>query len=190
MPGSPLAGVTALLIGSAGANNQTAPDALAFTDDIWQPVMQWPVGGTSALYAPGRLVMGFGAEATSGMGATTARRELIDRCLGLLDPAWTTLDDRGSQPIPARQTVPGPLMAAPNPFNPRTRLTFQLADPGPARLVIHDIRGAVVSELLGEDLDAGSHTLSFDGTALPSGMYFARLESGGQVQVRKLLLLK
>jgi hypothetical protein len=190
VPGGPLAGITALLIGSAGANNQTAPDALAFTDDIWQPVMQWPAGSFSTLYAPGRLVMGFGAEATSGMGATTARRELIDRCLGLLDPAWTTLDDGGTHPIPPRQTVLGPLTAAPNPFNPRTRLAFQLAEPGPARLVIHDIRGAVVSELLGQDLDAGSHTLHFDGTALPSGMYFARLESGGQVQVRKLLLLK
>jgi len=190
LTGGPLDGVTALLIGTAGANNQTAPDALSAVDDIWQPVMQWPNGQHSAFAAPGLLVLGFGLEATSGMGATTPRSVFMDRCLGLLDPAWTAVDDGDTHPVPPRETALGPLAAAPNPFNPQTRLTFHLAHPGPTRLVIHDIRGAVVAKLFGQDLEAGSHTLLFDGTALPSGVYFARLESGGQVQVRKLLLIK
>lgn len=132
--GGPLEGVTALIIGSAGANNQTTPDALSAVDDIWQPVMQWPNGQYSAFAAPGLLVLGFGLEATSGMASTTARSVFMDRCLGLLDPSWTAVDAGSPHPLPPQQTALGLLAAAPNPFNPWTRLTFQLAIPGPARL--------------------------------------------------------
>jgi len=88
------------------------------------------------------------------------------------------------------------LSAHPNPFNPSTRITFGLPAAGPVSLSILDVQGRVVRHLLeGEARAAGSQTVAWDGRdglgrSLPSGLYFARLEVGGQRAVSKLLLLQ
>jgi hypothetical protein len=83
----------------------------------------------------------------------------------------------------------------PNPFNPTTRLAFELAAPGYARLAIFDVRGRWVRTLADAALAAGPHTLLWDGTdargsSVASGVYFARLTSDGQSAVRRLLLVR
>lgn len=80
--------------------------------------------------------------------------------------------------------------AAPNPFNPDTRLAFTLESPGPARLAVHDLRGAVVWERRFAHLSAGRHEVRFVGAGLPSGIYLCRLESAAASETRRLLLLK
>jgi len=86
--------------------------------------------------------------------------------------------------------------AYPNPFNPSTRITFGLPAAGPVSLSILDVQGRVVRHLLEGGLRAaGSQTVAWDGRdtlgrSLPSGLYFARLEAGGQRAVGKLLLLQ
>ena len=83
----------------------------------------------------------------------------------------------------------------PNPFNPRTVLSFALESPGHARLSIFDLRGMLVRNLLDRSLPAGPHTVTWDGRdgsgrQAGSGAYFFRLEAGGGVLERKMLLVR
>lgn len=85
--------------------------------------------------------------------------------------------------------------AQPNPFNPRTALSLVMPAAGGASLRIFDARGALVRHLLDDDLDAGEHRLEWDGCddagrALPSGVYFARLRTGGAAESVKLMLVR
>jgi hypothetical protein len=79
----------------------------------------------------------------------------------------------------------------PNPFNPATRLEFTLQKDGMTTLVIYNTIGQEVATLVNEMRKAGEyHQVIFDGSRLATGMYIARLQSGNQMQVKKLLLLK
>jgi hypothetical protein len=79
----------------------------------------------------------------------------------------------------------------PNPFNPNTTIGFTLQSSGPVTLKIYDAIGREVASVVNEALEAGVyHHVNFDGSRLASGVYYARLVSGGKMQVRKLLLMK
>jgi hypothetical protein len=83
----------------------------------------------------------------------------------------------------------------PNPFNPATRVAFDLARAGLARLDIHDARGRLVRRLVAEDLPAGRHERVWDGRddggqAVASGTYFARLAADGRLTMKTMLLMK
>jgi len=83
----------------------------------------------------------------------------------------------------------------PNPFQTGTSMTFGLPDAGPARLTVYDVRGRRVRVLLNRLVDAGPHTVLWDGrnergADSPSGIYFVRLEWHDQVRTQKLVLTR
>jgi len=78
----------------------------------------------------------------------------------------------------------------PNPFNPSTTINYTIQKKGTVKLTVYNLLGKVVATLIDESKSAGSHTVTFDGSELTSGIYFYRLESGSQVQVKKMTLLK
>jgi hypothetical protein len=78
----------------------------------------------------------------------------------------------------------------PNPFNAQTTIRFELARSAHARLIVHDLLGREVAQLINDVLSSGPHEISFDACALPSGVYFYSLISGNHRLTRKLLLLK
>jgi photosystem II stability/assembly factor-like uncharacterized protein len=78
----------------------------------------------------------------------------------------------------------------PNPFNPSTRIEFTLPKSGKVSLKVYDVLGREVAELVNETLNARDHVAVFNGSELPSGIYFARLEAAGLSQTRKMVLLK
>jgi plastocyanin len=78
----------------------------------------------------------------------------------------------------------------PNPFNPVTDVRFDLAHDGAVRLDVFNLMGQRVAELVNAPLAAGSHTVSFDASALPTGVYIYRLAADGQTVQRKMMLLK
>ncbi|MBK6766469.1 MAG: T9SS type A sorting domain-containing protein [bacterium] len=78
----------------------------------------------------------------------------------------------------------------PNPFNPTTTISFDLAAAGHATLKVLNIQGQEIATLVNGQLLAGSHVSAFDATGLPSGMYFTRLEVNGFTATEKMLLLK
>ncbi len=78
----------------------------------------------------------------------------------------------------------------PNPFNPSTEIRFNLNQPSPTVLKIYNLKGQEVATLVDEELLAGSYKVTFEPTNLPSGVYVYRLESVGQIEARKMILLK
>jgi plastocyanin len=78
----------------------------------------------------------------------------------------------------------------PNPFNPVTQIRFDLTRDGPAMLDVFNLMGQRVAQLVHAPLTAGSHTVSFDAGALPSGVYVYRLAADGQSVQKNMMLLK
>lgn len=81
----------------------------------------------------------------------------------------------------------------PNPFNPATKIKFSIpaAQTGSVvRLNIYDILGKEVRNLINRELASGSYEIEFNADNLPSGMYIYKLEFGGKVLSKKMLLLK
>jgi hypothetical protein len=78
----------------------------------------------------------------------------------------------------------------PNPFNPSTTIRFELAKAGNLTLKVYDVLGKEVRTLVDEYKTAGSYDVMFTTNNLPSGIYFCKLTSGNQTDVKKMLLLK
>lgn len=76
----------------------------------------------------------------------------------------------------------------PNPFRSSTTVRFALPTPSAVRLSVYDVLGREVAVVLDESMSAGLHTATFDGTALPSGVYLLRLETASGVQVQRIVL--
>ncbi len=83
----------------------------------------------------------------------------------------------------------------PNPFNPRTVVTFDLLRSGPVGLRVFDLRGGLVRTLVDEVRTAGRHEVTWEGLddrghRVASGVYFVALEAQGVRDVRKAVLVK
>ena len=78
----------------------------------------------------------------------------------------------------------------PNPFNAQTTISYSLPTADRVVLNIYDIMGRKVANLFNSRQDAGEHNIIWNATDLPSGIYFARLESGGHSENIRMILLK
>lgn len=83
----------------------------------------------------------------------------------------------------------------PNPFNPKTDILFNLTETGEVKLRVYSVSGRELATLVDGNLPAGRHTVNWDGKtadgeSVTSGIYFARIESGGETATRKMTLLK
>ncbi len=83
----------------------------------------------------------------------------------------------------------------PNPFNPATTISYDLKQMDTVTLRIFDMRGTVVNTLVDAQQQAGVYHVSWNGTdqlgnPVSSGVYVYQLESGSQIQQRKMLLVK
>jgi len=96
-------------------------------------------------------------------------------------------DSQGQSPVPAEFELS---QNYPNPFNPSTVFAYQLPSAGRVTLTVFDMLGRVVAVLVDDVKDAGSHSITFDASGRPSGVYFARLTAGGRSQMKKLVLMK
>ena len=80
--------------------------------------------------------------------------------------------------------------AYPNPFNPTTTLDFRAPAGSPASLAVYNLQGQLVATLFEGPASGAEQTAVFDGSSLASGVYMARLESGGASATTKLVLVK
>jgi flagellar hook assembly protein FlgD len=83
----------------------------------------------------------------------------------------------------------------PNPFNPTTHVTFDLAKAGPVDVAIYDVRGQLVRTLATGTMNSGRHDLVWQGRddagrSVASGVYFCRLSADGGTQSRKMILAR
>ncbi|MEJ2196004.1 MAG: T9SS type A sorting domain-containing protein [Ignavibacteriaceae bacterium] len=125
--------------------------------------------------------------AVSGTNLTTTGLNVTDVQVDLGSPIIVGVDGEDDYAVP---TVYSLSQNYPNPFNPSTTIKFGLPQAGNVSLVVYDILGGKVAELINSELVAGYHTINFNASKLSSGVYFYRIQAGDFVSVKKLMLLK
>jgi endoglucanase len=80
----------------------------------------------------------------------------------------------------------------PNPFNPSTTIEFSIAKAGFVQLNIYDLSGRHLDTLVSEKKETGDYAVKWDvsRSAVEAGIYFAKMDNGGQSEVIKMVLLK
>jgi len=78
----------------------------------------------------------------------------------------------------------------PNPFNPNTRIKFDLPNNSKVQLNIYNILGEKVAELVNGELDAGYHQIDWDDSNSPSGIYFYSISANNFRSIKKMILMK
>lgn len=82
------------------------------------------------------------------------------------------------------------LSSFPNPFNPVTEISFELIKNENIELTVFDVKGRQVADIHKGMLDKGTHSFSFDGSRLSSGIYYSVLKYGDKILTNKLILAK
>ena len=103
--------------------------------------------------------------------------------------------DADAQADPTLPTVVTLFGNYPNPFNPRTTIAYALPAATTVVLDIYDARGQLLRRLVHGHQAAGRHEVSWDGCdarggAVPTGVYFHRLQAGATVVAGKMLLVR
>ena len=85
---------------------------------------------------------------------------------------------------------PSLLQNYPNPFNPTTTIEFDLPNRTGIKIDIYNVLGQNICTLLDETKPAGRYSVPFDGSNLPSGVYFYRLQAGSHTDMKKMVMLR
>ncbi len=117
-------------------------------------------------------------------GVYEYRIAALDREGQEYESAVVTIEAR---PAPAASTLD---QNYPNPFNPATSIRFTLAAPVRATLKVYDIFWREIRTLIDEERPAGTCTVTFDASALPSGTYFYRLAAGEFSWTKRMNVVK
>jgi beta-glucuronidase len=99
----------------------------------------------------------------------------------------TGVDDRHPAETPAAFAL---YQNYPNPFNPTTKIQFTTVNSQLTIVNVYDLLGREVAVLVNEIMPAGKYTVTFNASALPSGVYFCRLTAGAFHDARKMMLLR
>jgi Secretion system C-terminal sorting domain len=79
----------------------------------------------------------------------------------------------------------------PNPFNPSTVvINYSVKEAGLVKLRVYDILGSEIAELVYETQESGNHSVEFNASDIPSGVYIYTLQVNGYSDSKKMLLLK
>jgi hypothetical protein len=93
----------------------------------------------------------------------------------------------GSNPVPLTFALS---QNYPNPFNPSTTISFDLPMGANVKLDVYNPLGQLVKTLVNAQMLSGSHSVLFDASQLPSGIYFYRLSANNYVESKKMVYLK
>ncbi|MBS1494021.1 MAG: T9SS type A sorting domain-containing protein [Bacteroidetes bacterium] len=78
----------------------------------------------------------------------------------------------------------------PNPFNPDTQIKFDISKTGFVSLIVFDINGKELNNLVNQNLAEGTYSYKYDASGLPSGVYFYQIKTSSFTQTKKMILLK
>ena len=216
VPSDPIFGEYPLLFisGAGGARNQTSCDILEWTGAA-DPVYYYDttaatIGGISVSdeLENWRLIfLGFGLEAVTVPVNRTdfiSRKQMLARAIDWLarSPA-VRVEENGATPEArfSEKTIHTPAdlfhlrQNFPNPFNLATIIEFDLLQRAEIRLVVYDVTGREIAQLASGSFSPGRHSFVWNGRddngrEVASGVYFCKLESRDQFQMRRLLLMK
>ena len=97
------------------------------------------------------------------------------------------VEDKNNNVLPSKYALE---QNYPNPFNPTTNINFSIPQSGSVTLKVYNTLGAEVKTLISENMAAGNHTVKFNATELPSGIYFYTLNSNNVSITKKMMLIK
>jgi len=167
----------ATLVGTTGFESMTNDLAFDENDKLY--------GVTGTTYQTGKL---FEINTTNGSG-TFVGEIGFNNVLGLtfsIDGIINSIEGDNSI-IPDKYSLK---QNFPNPFNPATTISYSIKEPGMVLLNVYDILGNEVATLVNEEKAAGRYKLRFDASALASGLYFYRLQSGDFIETKKMVLIR
>jgi hypothetical protein len=78
----------------------------------------------------------------------------------------------------------------PNPYNPSTLISYNVAQQMHVRIEIYSILGEKVKTIVNEFKSVGTHKIKFDASEFSSGIYFYRMKAGDFVQQKKMLFIQ
>jgi len=78
----------------------------------------------------------------------------------------------------------------PNPFNPTTSIKYQTPSTSLVTVKVFDVLGREVATITRETMEPGTHSITWNSSGLPSGVYFYRMTAGAFTATRKLLMLQ
>ena len=78
----------------------------------------------------------------------------------------------------------------PNPFNPTTNINFSVPNEGLVKVSVFDLSGRMVAGLVNEYKNAGSYSVTFNASALSSGIYYYSIETGSNRITKQMMLIK
>ena len=78
----------------------------------------------------------------------------------------------------------------PNPFNPITKISYELRVTSYVSLKVYDMLGKGVAVLVNQKQNGGRYEVEFDGSNLPSGVYYYKIKAGNFEQVKQMMLVK
>ncbi len=155
-----------------------------------------PVNGAGVRFDSGTFKTVFMSAAFEGVSDAAAdpnnQETLMGRILDWLLPSGVV----GVEPQGVEASASFALAQnAPNPFGGSTSLRFAIPAAGRARLSVYDVAGRRVVDLVDRTLDAGAHTVTWDGrdasgSVVSSGVYLLRLEANGRSLTREMVRLK
>lgn len=78
----------------------------------------------------------------------------------------------------------------PNPFNPSTTISYQIPEAAKVEIKVYNLIGKEVAVLIDEQKPAGKHSINFEASQLPGGVYFYKITAGRYAETKKMILLK
>jgi hypothetical protein len=104
----------------------------------------------------------------------------------ILDTTWAAIE-KNQMNIPDGYKL---YQNYPNPFNPRTNIQFSIPRTEFVTLKIYNLLAQEVATLVSDKLNAGNYTYTWDAGSLASGVYLYKLQTGNDIQTKKMILLR
>ena len=114
-------------------------------------------------------------------------RATLDDLLTYFFPKNVTAVEIKNNPLPS---VTHLNQNYPNPLNPSTIISFEIPKDQKVKVDLFNTLGQFVKNIIDQYLASGSHTVSFDASFLPSGLYFYRLSTDNIIETKKMILQK
>jgi hypothetical protein len=187
-------GQTLLLIGGAcGSNGMVSPSVINPVDGgigFYKYTGTENIAAVRYSAAPEThrsAYFAFAIEAACGNGTSTHHREVIFATM-----QWLGATAEGAEDQPGIAVPDGFALHAnyPNPFNPDTQISFDIGTQSRVSIRIFDLLGREVAELVNGTLAAGTHTVTFSGDNLASGIYLVNMTADNFSATNRMVLLK
>ncbi len=191
----PGGGITDALFGPI---NLSLEPGQKYTNTITQNIPPVDLAGFTYRCVTGKIPAEFGSDefqvtvSFAPQNAKVANSASIDNWDAFETPRIQSAENVANEFVPENFSIE---QNYPNPFNPSTTISYSLPVSAQTLIVVYDLQGRTIRELINQPESAGQKSVQWDGknatgNAVASGLYLYRIQSGSFTQTRKMLLVK